>query len=122
MRFAIVSQATGLSFGEYDETAPVVRLLQGKPREGLKRPLDLVPGEKTHVIYPLDGFDRGETRTIEFQIVRVDGVTASDEENRKADIFREEPAPRPPEPTEAPPPVVPAPSAAARRRRVARPA
>lgn len=56
MRFSIVSQRSGLSLGEYDETAHAIRLVEGRPIDpSWKRPLYLAPGERTTVAYPLDG-------------------------------------------------------------------
>lgn len=35
--------------------APAIRLAEGRPAKGQKRPLDLAPGETTIVVYPLIG-------------------------------------------------------------------
>jgi hypothetical protein len=64
MRFTLTAEKSGLALGEYDERAPCIRLEQGSPRAGMKRPLNLTPGEQTVVDYPLDGHAKGEPRTL----------------------------------------------------------
>jgi hypothetical protein len=68
MRFAIVAEKSGLALGEYERSAPCVKLEQGKPRAGMKRPLDLAQGEETRVVYPLDG------RLLECSVRRVEDL------------------------------------------------
>lgn len=87
MRFQVVAQKSGLALGEYDETAPLIRLVEGKPHVGQKRPLDLMPGEQTVVAYPMDR--RGDERFV-CRVTRVDGAPAQpDEQSRKADVLAE---------------------------------
>ena len=87
MRFAIVSQKSGLALGEYDETAPLIRLVEGKPHAGQKRPLDLAPGEQTVVAYPMDR--RGDEKLL-CRVTRTDGAPVQpDEQSRKADVLAE---------------------------------
>lgn len=114
MKFSIVSNKSGLCLAEVDETADAVRLKEGAPHLGHKRPLDLAPGEETVVSYPLHStFADGTSRAIVCRVIRVDGMPTHDEASRKAVVEREAQAAVEPALREAPP--MPAPSP---RRRV----